>query len=86
MAAQWADMFRWSLERAGRSVALDIGGHDITTTAYGLDELGVPSIIFQFATKTADGHVDGAIEGTGLPAAQEIEQHGACPHAVGPVS
>lgn len=65
-------------------MALDIGGHDITTTAYGLDKLGVPSIIFQFATKTADGHVDGAIEGTGLSAAQEIEQHVACQYAVGP--
>src|SRR5277367_1082007 len=60
-----------------------LGGQHIPAAADGFYQLGVAAVIFQFAAEAADGDVDGAVEGAGLAAAQEVEQHVAGEDAVG---
>src|SRR2546429_8416391 len=70
-----------SLEPA-RSVAHDNDADHVTLTVDGLDDVRRARVIAQELPQAADAHVDAAVEGIGVAAAQQLGQLRAAEHAV----
>src|SRR5204863_90770 len=71
-----------SLEPA-LSVAHDADADHITLAVDGLDDVRRARVIAQDLPQAADAHVDAAVEGIGVAAAQQLGQLRAAEHAVG---
>src|SRR5256886_7016318 len=64
------------------SVAHDVDADHITLAVDGLDDVRRARIIAQDLPQAADAHVDAAVEGIGVAAAQQLGQLRAAEHAV----
>src|SRR5205823_7549647 len=68
--------------RAGASVGRHRDADHVALAVYGLDDLRRARVVAEDLPQAADAHVDAAIEGIGVAAAQQLRQLGTAQHAV----